>query len=284
MKIMMGVDMEGITGLCTREHVIGKGRLYDEGIELAVHDVNAAVEGLVDAGVDDIVVWDNHAASFNHPLAKLHPAARYRRGGSANQLRWQELDSSFAGLILLGYHAQAGTLHGVLEHTMSSASWMRLKVNGRAIGEIGIDGALAGSVGVPVIMVSGDDKLCAEAKGLFGPDVVAACVKHGHGRHCATCLPPEQTGELLRKGAAEAVKCAGRLKPLDLGRPAVVELTFKHTDHADGADIKSFNGRRLDGYTVQWTCPDFAAWMGFTMRNLPPIGRAPVAASGPARA
>jgi len=272
MKIMMGVDMEGITGIVSRDHVSATGRLYAEGMELAVGDVNAAVGGLVDAGVDEIVVWDNHSASFNHRLPKLNPAASYRRGGSANGLRWQGLDDSFGGLILLGYHAQAGTLGGVLEHTMSSQSWFRLSVNGRAIGEIGIDGALAGAVGVPVIMVSGCDKLCAEAADVFGPEVVAACVKYGHGRHGATCLPPEKTAGLIRSSAAEAVGRIGKVKPLDLGNPAEVELIYKHTDLADGADLRAFDGRRIDGYTVRWTCPDFAAWMGFTMRNPPPRG------------
>ncbi len=272
MKVMMGVDMEGITGICNRDQTSAGSRLYGEGIELMAGDINAAVAGLVDAGVSEIVVWDNHAGSFNAPLLKLHPAARYRRGGSANGLRWQGLSEDFDGLILLGYHAKAGTLQAVLEHTMSSASWFRLTVNGREIGEIGIDGALAGAVGVPVIMASGDDKLCAEATELFGQGLVAVCVKQGHGRHAATLLPPEKSAELIRAGAAEAVKRIGRVKPLDLGSPAVVELTFKHTEHADGADLRVFDGRRIDGYTVRWTCPDFPAWMGFTMKNPPPTG------------
>jgi len=272
MKIMMGVDMEGISGICHREQTIGDGRLRAEGLELMVGDINAAVGGLVEAGVEEIIVWDNHYKAFNAPFPKLHPAARYLRGSGANMLRWVGLDDSVDGLILLGYHARAGTLHAVLEHTMSSGSWFRLKVNGREIGEIGIDGALAGAMGVPVIMVSGDDKLCAEARELFGPETVTVCVKHGHARHGATCLSPEKSTELIRDGAAEAVKRTARVKPLDLGSPAVVELTFKHTDHADGADLRVFDGRRIDGYSVRWTCPDFASWMGFTMANPPPTG------------
>lgn len=272
MKIMMGVDMEGITGITTREQTLHQGRLYAEGVELQAGDINAAVEGLVDAGVKEIVVWDNHFACFNAPYLKLHPAAKYLRGSGANQLRWPGLDASFNGLILLGYHAQAGTLHGILEHTMSSDSWFRLTVNGRAIGEIAIDGALAGSMGVPVIMVSGDDKLCAEARGLFGPEVMAVCVKQGFARHGGICLSRQAATEAIRAGAAEAVRRIGRVKPLDLGKPAVVELTFKHTEHADAADLRAFDGRRIDGYTVRWTCPDFVAWMGFTMARPAPVG------------
>jgi D-amino peptidase len=271
MKIMMGVDMEGITGVVSPEQTMPAGRLYNEAVELAVKDVNAAVAGLVDAGADEILVWDNHHTGLNHRLPDLHPAATYVRGGGANGLRWAGLDADTDGLILLGYHARAGTLAGVLEHTMSSQSWLRLTVNARQIGEVGIDAALAGAVGVPVIMVSGCDKLCAEAKELLGPQVVAVCAKTGHARLGAICLPPARSAKLLRAGAAEAVGKIGKVAPLDLGSPAEVELTFKHTDHADKADLRPFAGRRVDGYTVRWTCPDFPAWMGFTMANPPPV-------------
>jgi len=270
MKIMMGVDLEGITGVFTRDHTGRNGHRYAEAVELMAGDINATVEGLLEAGADEVIVWDNHGGALNAPFIKLHGGAKYCRGGGPNGTRWPMLDDSVNGLILLGYHAKAGTYGAVLEHTMSSASWLRLTVNGKEIGEIGIDGALAGAVGVPVIMVSGDDKLCAEAAELFGPDVVAVCVKQAYARHGALCLPPEQSAELLRDGAIEAVKRVGKVQPLDLGAPAVVQLAFKHTDHADAADLRQFDGKRIDGYTVQWTCPDLAAWMGFTAKNPPP--------------
>lgn len=270
MKIVVGVDLEGITGVVSKEHTARDGRLYGEAVELMAGDINATVDGLLAAGADDIVIWDNHGGSLNAPMAKLHGGARYIRGVAANSLRWAELDRDTDALILLGYHAKAGTLYGVLEHTMSSASWARLKVNGTEVGEIAIDGALAGAVGVPVIMASGCDKLCAEAVDVFGPDIVTVCVKKGLARHGATCLPPQQTRELLKQGAAEAVGRIGKVKPLDLGSPAVIEMMYKHTDHADAADLRCFDGRRIDGYTVQWTADDFIKWYGFTMDNLPP--------------
>jgi D-amino peptidase len=272
MRIVVGVDMEGITGICCHEQTIPGEALFAEGRELMVGDINACVEGLVDAGVDDIVVWDNHYGSFNAPLPPLHPAARYMRGGCANGLRWPAIDANTDGVILLGYHAMAGTLHAVLEHTMSSQSWFRLTVNGRPIGELAYDAALAGELGVPVIMVSGDDKLCAEARAFLGAGVKAVCVKEGLARHAALLLPPAKTREMLRKGAAKAVKHLGRVRPFRFRRPAVVELTFKHTGDADHADLRPFKGRRVDGYTVRWTAPSFAAWHGFTMRNPPPAG------------
>ena len=74
--------------------------------------------------------------------------------------------------------------------------------------------------------------------------------------------------------APEAMTTAFGALNTSSGAPAVVELAYKHTDHADAADLRLHNGRRLDGYTVQWTCPDFAAWMGFTEKNPPPVGPA----------
>ena len=273
MRIVVAVDMEGITGICCKEQTSPGDPLFAEGRELMTGDINAVVEGLVDAGVDDIVVWDCHHRSFNVALPPLHPAARYMRGCDANRLRWPMADENTDGAILLGYHAMAGTLHAVLEHTMSSMSWFRLAVNGRPIGEIGYDAALVGELDIPVIMVSGDDKACAEARAFLGAGLTTVCVKQGLARHGAILLPPAKTHDMLRKGARKAVKHLGRVKPFHFRKPAVVELTFKHTDHADNADLRPFKGRRLDGYTVQWTAPNFAAWHGFTMKNLPPVGR-----------
>jgi D-amino peptidase len=161
MRIVVLVDMEGITGICKREQTLPGDRLFPEACELLTGDIHATVQGLVDAGVDDIIVYDCHMSSFNAPLPPLHPAARYMRGSAANSLRAPMIDRRTDGVVLLGYHAMAGTLHAVLEHTMNSKSWFRLAVNGRAIGEIAYDAALAGAEGVPVILVSGDDKACA---------------------------------------------------------------------------------------------------------------------------
>lgn len=270
MRIAVSVDMEGITGICCPQQIQPGEPLFAEGSELMAGDINAVVEGLVDAGVDDIVVWDCHGRSFNARLPALHPAARYMRGGAANGLRWPIATADTDGVILLGYHAMAGTLHAVLEHTMSSQSWFRLTVNGRAIGEIGYDAALAGEMGVPVIMVTGDDKACSEARSFVRPGLTTVCVKEGLSRHCAVLLPPARTKALLRAGAARAVKQLGRAKPFRFRKPAVVELTYKFVNDADQADLRPFKGRRLDGYTVQWTAPSFAAWHGFTAKNQPP--------------
>ena len=83
-KVLMGTDMEGCAGIVSFEpQSRPTGRYYDQGKRIVTAEVNAAVEGLVAGGVDDILVVDGHgpgAIGFEdlHEKAKLlhgRPAA-----------------------------------------------------------------------------------------------------------------------------------------------------------------------------------------------------------------
>lgn len=261
MKIYMSVDLEGATGVCSREQTIPGDRRYPESQALLLSDVNAAVQGAVDAGAREIVVADAHYTSFNLPLDKVHPAARLLYNPGAVGVRFPFLDSSFDAMFLIAYHAKAGTLHAVLEHTMSSESWHCLRVNNRELGEIGIDAALAGKVGVPVTLVTGDDKACAEARGLLGK-IETAVVKKGLGRVQALCLPVEETRKKIREAAKRACLNTGKVKPWKIKGPALVSITYKSAAHADSAMKESHEAVRVDGYTVKRRFKDFSDWFG----------------------
>ena len=163
MKIYMTVDMEGATGICCREQTMKGNAYYAEGRRLLTGDVNAAVEGALEGGATEVLVADMHDGSFNFLLEEVHPAAEVIHGGRGGP-RFPYLDGSVDAMFIVAYHARAGTRGAVLEHTMSSQSWFRVTVNGREIGEVGIDAALAGAAGVPVVLVTGDDKVCAESR------------------------------------------------------------------------------------------------------------------------
>lgn len=252
MKIYISVDMEGISGITDKAYT-GKGEwLYPTGQRLATADVNAAVRGAFDAGADEVIVADMHANSYNLLAESLDPRATLL-SGVPHQPRFPFLDSTVDGMFLVGYHAMAGTLYGTLEHTMSSLSWHRFAVNGRAYGELGIDATLAAESGVPVVMVSGDDKLCDEAREWLGA-IEAACVKQGLGRTCALCLSPEQGQRQVYRAAHRAVERLITGEPftlLESPSPATVAITYKHTADADAASV--FGAKRLDGYTVERT-------------------------------
>ncbi len=261
MKVYISVDMEGATGICSWEQCAKGNPYYDEGRRLLTSDVNAAVEGALEGGAEEIIVADMHDGSFNLLPAEVHPEAKVIYGVPHRGPRFPFLDESVDVMFLVAYHARAGTHWGTLEHTMSSRDWARVTVNGREIGEVGIDAALAGSANVPVVLVTGDDKVCAEARELLG-EIETAVVKWGLGRNRALCLSAEKSREIIRNAARRALSLKGEIKPLSFGSPVEVAITYKHTDLADGTHLSCVEERRVDGYTVVRRYREFADWYG----------------------
>jgi D-amino peptidase len=184
-------------------------------------DINACIEGCCRAGATEIIVKDCHAGGFNVTRAMIDPRADFIDGHTPG-IRFADLDGS-DGLILLGYHAKAGTPGAVCEHTMSSVGWQNAWVNGRSIGEIGIDAYIAGEHGVPVIMVSGDDKACAEGAEWL-PWAVMCQVKKGFSCNGARMPSFEKTHALITECAEKAVRNAGNCTPLKPETPVTFKL------------------------------------------------------------
>ena len=261
MKIFIAVDMEGISGVNCPDYVMKDSRLYAAGQRLATKDVNAAVRGAFDGGADEVIVADVHSNSGNLLVEELDPRAKLLLGNPYKP-RFPFLDKTVDGMFLVGYHAMAGTLYANLEHTMNSRAWHCCKVNGKAYGELGIDAEIAAESGVPVIMVSGDDKLCEEAAGWL-PGVETAMVKQGLGRQAALCLSPAVGNEVVYAHAKKAVErlAAGETFAFpEMPSPASVAITYKMVPDADAAHV--YGSKRLDGYTVETTYPRLSDWYG----------------------
>ena len=255
MRIYISVDMEGISGINTKEHVLRDGALYQEGRRLLTEDTNAAIRGAFAGGADEVVVVDAHGGSNNFITELLDERALILTG-TPHAPRMPFLNGS-DGMFLLGYHAGAGTERGAMEHTMTSAAWHKYVVNGRPFGEVGIDADLAGWEGVPVVLVSGDDKLCGEAREFLGDQIEAVCVKQGVGRQCSLCLSPKEGRRRIERHAERAVRrlCAGEKFPLfSAGSPVTETITYKFTPDADAA-MNCFGAKRVDGYTVERVFP-----------------------------
>lgn len=222
MNIYIMVDMEGISGITNPEQVSTMdGKYYSEGRRYMTWDVNACVEGCKAAGVDKIIVRDAHSGGKNLIWEELSPNAEYIVGNTRDKRMpgIEECD----GVILLGYHAMAGTPGAVLEHTMSSKSWQNFWINGMLAGELAIDAGIAGDYNKPVIMVSGDDKVCEEAKRLI-PDVVTAEVKKGINLTGARMLSKESAHKLIFEKTKEAVGKLVSIKPYKVEAPIVMRL------------------------------------------------------------
>jgi len=224
MKIYIVTDNEGLSGVSSSSYISeekGRPDLIAESRKLLAAEINACVEGCVRGGATEIVVRDGHGGGQNVTRAMIDGRADLI-GGQTPGVLLADLEGS-AGLILLGYHAMAGTPGAVCEHTMSSKTWQNVWINGRKTGEIGICAYIAGEHGVPVIMVSGDDKACAEASEWL-PEAVTCQVKKGYSCDGARIPAPEKALSLITAKTEEAVRKAARCPLLKAASPVTMRL------------------------------------------------------------
>lgn len=230
MKVYIFCDLEGCSGISCNRYTtpaLGYHELMRLGGRFMAGDINACVEGAVRAGATEIIVRDGHSDGFNVTRDEIDPRADLISGTTPRQ-RFADLDGA-AGLILLGYHGRAGTAGAVLDHTMD-LTWQNCWINDRPAGEIAIDAVIAGEHGVPVVMVSGDDKACAEAA-QWVPDAVTCEVKKGF--HCNGARLPslEKSRALITEKTQAALADIGKFRPLRIATPVTfrVALTERRT-------------------------------------------------------
>jgi len=203
MNLYIMVDLEGISGVYTREQVVPDGEKLNEGRIMMTEDINACVDAAKAVGVEKIYVRDAHGASGTVIYEKLSDNADYYICGYMGEERYMGVEDCDA-VILLGYHAMAGTIGAVLEHTFSSVKVQNYWLNGEKIGEAEIDALGVGELGKPVIMVSGDDKLCEEVQS-FLPEAVTCEVKCGMTWNGAMLLPKKKAHERIYECTKEAI-------------------------------------------------------------------------------
>jgi D-amino peptidase len=224
-KVYVFADMEGISGVTCSEQIMGARA--DEGKRLMVEEMNACVAGCFAAGATEVVVRDGHAGGTNVDPKLLDPRATLIQGATPG-VRFKGLDGAEA-LILLGYHAMALTTNGVLAHSFSSASIQGMWLNGREVGEIGVDAAIAAEHKIPVVMVSGDDKVAAEARAWL-PQVVTCETKKGTSWQSAALVPVEESRTAIRKKAEAAVRQRKEIPLLAVSYPATLRWDYLPKD------------------------------------------------------
>ncbi len=248
MNIYLMVDAEGISGIYSREQVMDSGSRRAESRAYMTADINACVEACKEAGCEKVYVRDCHGGANTLIFEQLTPLADYCILGSTGTDRFVGLGDCDA-VILLGYHAMAGTPGAILEHTMSSASVQNYWVNGVKFGETAIDAAIVGERGKPVIMVSGDDKLCAEAKS-FLPWVVGCEVKRGVTWSGGMFLPQARAHALIREKTREAIESFSRMQPFTVEHPLTMRCETVERGVLPGAYGKPYM-RIIDGRTYE---------------------------------
>ncbi|WP_432091351.1 M55 family metallopeptidase [Streptomyces sp. NRRL F-5630] len=216
MRVYISVDMEGITGLVDAEDVQPGGRDYERGRLMMAQDVNAAVRGAVAAGATEITVNDAHGPMRNIVPESLHPAARLIRGKPKQMLMLEGLAPEHDAVICVGYHARAGAL-GVLSHSFMGHEIEDMWLDGRPVGEIGLAHATAAAIGVPVVVLTGDDCACTEMTD-WDASVRTVAVKYARDRFAADLRPADEARAEIEKAVAASLSTAPKVSvvPADL--------------------------------------------------------------------
>ncbi|MBH16047.1 MAG: hypothetical protein CME30_02035 [Gemmatimonadetes bacterium] len=254
-KIFISVDMEGIGGVGSPLMASSGGKDYGTAREYMTQEVNTVVSTIFERMPNaKILVNDSHGDHQNVLHGQLHPKVNYIQGRIKPLGMVQGLDSSFDGVIFIGYHAKAGDPDGFLAHT-GSGSVKGLWLNDVEVGEGGMNAALAGSVGVPVILVAGDSAATAELSQLLGSETVTT--KTAETPSSARLLHPQVVRSMLMDATATALDRMenDEFEPLDLGKSVEIKMRFASTTHVD--ILQSIPGvSKIDGFTIRYLAED----------------------------
>jgi len=252
MKIYIETDMEGISGIRRGDQgFVNPGTSnYKIGQRLLTADVNAAIEGALEAGAGEIVVNDGHGGGTHILAEELHPQAKLESPVSGRGKHYApSLNKTFSAVFVIGAHAMAGTEKAFLDHTQSSTDWYNYYLNGKKYGEIGQGAVVAGHYNVPVVLVTGDLAATIEAKKLLGKEIEVVAVKEGLSRNTAKSIHPSKAYQLIKKAALTSLSKIDRIKPLKLKLPIEIKLEFQRTELADDYEGKP-NIKRIDSRTI----------------------------------
>ena len=133
-----------------------------------------------------------------------------------------------------------------------------MALDGKAISEGSFAAAVAGSFGVPVVMVSGDDVMIAELRGQTGGTFEAAEVKKSLGFHSANSLTPAGAYALIGAKVKAALARRGEMKPYGLGPgPFALEISFKNYLMAEVVSYLP-GVERTDAHSIRYRVRDLA--------------------------
>jgi D-amino peptidase len=238
MKVYISVDMEGIGGVSHSGPTERGDAGYPAAVALMVGEANAAIEGAYAGGATEVLVNDSHGQMFNLTPEDVDPRAVLLQG----QKPWSMVAGAGPGkgfevALFVGYHTRAGHPTGTIAHTYSGEPTLTT-LQGRPVGESGINAMVLGAWGVPVGLVAGDDQLAGETE-VWLPWAERVVVKTVESRRAAASVHPSVARDRVRAGAERAVRraAAGELRPLELELPVALEAEYRYAHQADYAAL-----------------------------------------------
>ena len=253
-RVFISIDMEGISSIVSWAEVDRNNSEYAHARKIMASDLNAAIEGALEAGAKEIEVSDAHGGMRNLRPEEVHEAALLIRGSPKPNSMMEGIKEGYDVAMYVGYHSMKGTENGICAHTISGGSVQAVYINGRETGEFGLNSALAGHYGVPSVFLAGDYAATVEADA-FVPGITTAAVKWAVGRYSAKCLHPNEAARLIKKKVKEALT-KEYPAPRVVDSPVEVKVKFATSTQADVASLIP-SLERVAGTTMKGVYDDY---------------------------
>ncbi|MCC6366574.1 MAG: M55 family metallopeptidase [Bryobacterales bacterium] len=258
--VFLITDAEGVGGVCRQDQTDPKDQ---EMRQLLTGEINAAVDGFLAGGADEVLVWDGHDGSQTLSTLTIHPKAKLLMGAMGPSML---MERRFSAVAYVGQHSKANIRGGIMAHSYSSLGIQNMLLNGKPVGEIDVIAAMAGHFGTPVIMLSGDRAAANELHEIV-PDAELAVVKEGLGRYSCISLSAPAARDLVRETARRSVARIGSIKPYTVPGPVTLQIEYTTRNSLPvGAELRS-GAEVLDDRTIRFKGKDILeAWTLYRAR------------------
>jgi len=246
-KIFISADFEGVGQVVGKESLAPGAYEFERARKLLTAEVNAAIEGCLEAGAGEIVVADSHGNCINLNPEELNESAVLIRATPRPLDMMAGIDETFAGAIMIGYHARSGIAGANIAATMA-LSVLEMRINDRIVSEVYINGGVAGDFNVPVIMVAGDQYVVKDAKEVLG-NIETVQTKESLGFLAAKSPHPNVLHREIKEKANKAVLRIKEFKPLRVEGPIRFQIGLKNAYDAERACLLPWF-HRIDGNTI----------------------------------
>ena len=248
-SVFLITDAEGVGGVCRQDQTEPKD---SEMRQLLTGEINAAVEGFLAGGADEVVVWDGHDGSQTLSTLTIHPKAKLLMGAVGASML---MERHWSAVAYVGQHSKANVKGGIMAHSYSSLGIQVMTLNGKTVGEIDMIAALAGHFGTPVIFLSGD-KAAADELHEIVPQAEVAVVKEGLARYTCISLSAQSAREIIREGARKSIALIGKIQPYKVSGPSTLQIEFT-TRNTLGPDAELRTGAEvINSQTIRYKGKD----------------------------
>jgi D-amino peptidase len=256
MRVLVSVDMEGIAGVVDGDDVRPGHAEYERNRKQITAEANAAARGVREfEPTAEVLVTEAHGPFRNILPELLDRRVELLRGKPKPDGMLAGLADDMDAVMFIGYHGKAGTPQSVLAHTIHGGVVADVRCDGRSLGELGLNAALAAQRGVPAVLVSGDDSVAAEAAEVV-PGMHAVVVKRALGGHAAALLHPEEACDRIEREVPLALADREAVRPPRFDGPVLLEVDVLKPYMTERALLMP-GAELAGGCTVRYLAPDF---------------------------